>query len=422
MSDQSPPLRRRAFSIWHPDSWWDHFFIRTFQRAERLWADATFKKVSALPVALFRLLIWGVSPVAEIGFQHRPSWRRIIAVAVGAAVAAFLFSFGLNYVFAYAAGTLSGSETGRLYYLNDKYNLGIYIAIAPIYIACSAVIIYVYLSSSLFMRRFDEPLSPDELLRLTLKLIAFAVLLLGADALVQYRYYMEVVFNYDSLPHMTDEKFRRRCAGLLYWFVERAESGNRTLNVSGMFYFIGNFVRLGVVIAAAFCFIGASATLVRLGLQIAPGQGQSFEIQSVREMLYSFSIIELWTKGLYFILNVHSKVWGGSCISGSLNYKLAGVAVFVLGWMALTIPRNFVEYRLWLFLRAQAEASPRDGLPDLRNQETRWMYTAASSLFFLTVATLLLISNDGPIGPKVLWGLLSALGLSWLPPLFGIQM
>ena len=420
MASQADSLRRRSLSILHPETWWDYLFVRALERAERWLENPTAKRLARVPWDAFRLLVWGVSPAAEINFEHRPNWRHILVVALGSALAAFLFSFGLNYLFASLAGTLSGSDPKRVYYLGDTHNIGIYTVIAPLYIACASVIIYVYLSSAMFMRRFDEKLGPDEMMRLALQLAVFAILLLASDALVQYRYYTEIVEKYAQLPHVQTKKYEY-CKELTYWFVDRYPNDKLALNLSGMFYFIGNFVRLGVVAAAAFCFIGASTTLIRLGARIAPDSGQSYDIPSVREMLYSFSVIELWTKGLYFVLSIHAKVWGNSCLTGQWNIQIAGAVVFVIGWAALTIPRNFVEYRLWRLLSAQTAAGSREGLPDLRNQQTRWVYTVASSVFYLAAATLFLISQDGPVGPQTLLGLLGAFGLGWLLRMFGIH-
>jgi hypothetical protein len=207
-----------------------------------------------------------------------------------------------------------------------------------------------------------------------------------------------------------------KCKDRMYWFVERTRSGGLALNISGMFYFIGNFVRLGIVLVAVFCFIGACASVIRKGLRITPGSGAR-DILAVRERLFVFSIIELWTKGLYFILLIHGKVWGKSCLVGSLNFKLAGAAIFIVGWIVLTIPRNFVEYRIWRVLQEQEKAGPREGMPDLRNQEIIWLYVVGATLFFLTAATLLVLSEDGPLHWKWTTAFLDALGLGWLPGL-----
>jgi hypothetical protein len=418
MAAPTPRLRRPTLSILHPQSWWDSLFIWMAAWIERLSTRRLLWLLSVVPITLFRVLVWGVSPAAEPNFEHKPDWRRILIVAIGAAIAALAFSFGLNYLFASAANTLSGSDTGRLYYLHDIHNIRIYTLIAPIYIACASVVIYVYVTSSLFMRRFDEDLSLWESTVLTLRFVVFILVVLGVDAFIQYRYFSEIVTNYRELTYRTPER-AEQCRKLLYWFVERSASGELMLNVSGMFYFIGNFVRFGIVVAAVFCFVGASASIVRLGVDISPA-GMN-DITAVRERLFSFSIIELWTKGLYFILNIHGKVWGDSCLSGHLNIRLAGAAVFAVGWVALTIPRNFVEYRLWRVLRQQAIANPQEGMPDLRNQETVWLYSLASSLFFLAVAMLVLVSIDGPVGPQTLLGILGYLGLGWLLSLLGFR-
>src|SRR5262245_44919457 len=182
MAAHAPRLRRPSLSLLHPQSWWDYLFISTAAGVERLMTASAARWLSAGPIALFRLLIWGVSPAAELNFDHRPNWTRIIVVAIGAALATLIFSFGLNYLFSTAAQTLSGSDPRRLYYLHDGYNIAIYTVVAPIYIACASVIIYVFLSGSLSMRRFDERLSPREMLLLTLQFIAFALFVLGLDA------------------------------------------------------------------------------------------------------------------------------------------------------------------------------------------------------------------------------------------------
>jgi hypothetical protein len=412
VKDRSARLRRPRFSIIYPQSWWDFIFIRTAGALEGFSSNQAFRLLYAFPAVVFRVLVWGVSPATDPKFEHRPSWKRIIVVAVAAAIAGFIFSFGLNYLFARAAGTLSGPEKWRLYFLDDTANLRIYTSIAPVYIACSSVIIYVYLSSSLFLKKFDEDWSVRDSALMATRLVLFALLLLGVDALLQYRYFTEIITSYGRLPHMLKEGYKH-CSALTYWFAEKTASGPLALNVAGMMYFIGNFVRLAIVITAAYCFVGAAASLVKFGLQVSAGTVRNADIGEIRERIYSYSIIELWMKGLYLILTIHGKVWGESCLTGDVNIQLAGAVVFAVGWVMLTVPRNFVEYQLWRTSRDRA-SGPNDGLPDLRNQETLWVYTFGSSLFFLAAGYLTLSSIDGPVGPDALRKLLDLLGFGWI--------
>jgi hypothetical protein len=418
MAAESHRLRRAGLSILNPQSWWDHLFVLLALRLERLWDKRAFKLLSTLPSAAFRMFVWGVSPALDLNYEHKPHWKRILAVAAAAAVAAFVFSFLFNLLFAWVAGTHYGHDENRLYFLRDIHNIGIYAIIAPIYIACSSAIIFVYMGSALFLRRYEEDISRQNILQMTLHFITFAVLVLGSAALVQKFYFSEIIENYGSLPHMKDPKYKH-CLGLTYWFAERVSQDKLMLNISGVFYFIGNFVRLAVVAAAAFCFIAASASLIRHGLRIGRDSAAVPDILKVREELYSFSIIELWTKGLYFILSIHSKVWSSSCLSGDFNIRVAGVVLFIIGWVALTIPRNFVEYRLWRALHKD-RAEERDGLPDLRTQELSWAYTAAASAFYLAAGALLWFGFDGPNWVKSVLVFLNLLGLGSLLPVFRI--
>ena len=126
-------------------------------------------------------------------------------------------------------------------------------------------------------------------------------------------------------------------------------------------------------------------------MQIAPDRQDAYNIDGVRRTLYSFSVIELWTKGLYFILNVHGNVWGKSCLQGDVNKRFATILVLLVGLVLLTIPRNFVEYRLWRYLRVRAALDPQEGLPDLRSEQINWLYSVMASLFFLAIAMLFLV-------------------------------
>src|SRR5262245_24998585 len=137
MANSAARLRRPRFSIIYPQSWWDFIFIKVVGVIEGFSSNQVLRALSAVPAVVFRVLVWGVSPATDPKFEHRPSWKRIIVVAIATAVAGFIFSFGLNYLFARAAGTLSGPAEWRRYFLDDTANLRIYASIAPVYIACS---------------------------------------------------------------------------------------------------------------------------------------------------------------------------------------------------------------------------------------------------------------------------------------------
>ena len=321
MASSSARLRRPRFSVIYPQSWWDFIFIQAASVLERFYSNQLFRVLSAFPAVVFRVLVWGVSPATDPKFEHRPSWKRIVVVAVATGIAGFIFSFGLNYLFAAAAETLSGQPNdGRLYFLDDIANLRIYAIIAPIYIACSSVVIYVYLSSSLFLKKFDEDWSVRDFALMATRLVVFALLLLGVDALLQYRYFREIVTNYSQLPHMQKEAYQH-CSALTYWFVERTASNTLALNVAGMMYFIGNFVRLAIVISAAYCFVGASASLIRFGLRVSANNMGDANIEAIRERIYSYSIIELWMKGLFLILTIHGRGMGTILPDWGFEYK-----------------------------------------------------------------------------------------------------
>lgn len=202
------------------------------------------------------------------------------------------------------------------------------------------------------------------------------------------------------------------CSDLTYWFVERGPNNELRLNASGAFYFFGNFVRLAIVLAAALCFIAASASVIAQGLKISPRGTDDYDIVEVRQTLYSFSIMELWTKGLYFILNIHGKVWKASCLVGDLNIKTAGVLVIIVGFIILTIPRNFVEYRLWRNLRERARIAPEEGLPDLRGEQINLAYSLLATVFFVAVAAMALAVGLGTFDLWELWRLIEAIFLN----------
>src|SRR5262245_42416182 len=145
------------------------------------------------------------------------------------------------------------------------------------------------------------------MLLLTLQFIAFALFVLGLDAWIQFRYHSEIITNYSALPHMQTKRYEH-CRDLIYWFAELGPTNSRTLNIAGMFYFIGNFVRLGIILVAVFCFLGASVSVIRLGVSITALGGATPDVTGIRQRLYVFSVIELWVKALYFILSIHSKV------------------------------------------------------------------------------------------------------------------
>jgi hypothetical protein len=386
-------LYRSRFILWNPRTWWDRSFIRAGMLFEHLWAYSIARWLLKGVVALFRLFVWGVSPAQGFGFQRPPTWPRILLVAVGAALAAYVFSYWLNYLFAFLAGTLSGSDTTRRYFLADRHNIQIYTLIAPAYIACASAIIYVYaVNASLTHSAQPHPAqSPSR----RGGRFAFFVLLVASMAVAAlWLYYQQVVTNYGVVAGKTVEE----CKDITYWFVERGADGKLALNVSGFAYFFGNFVRLAIVLASALCFVAASAAAIRLGLQIRPDGHETYDVEGVRRTLYSFSIIELWTKGLYLILNTHGKVWGDSCLKGDLNIKVANILLIIVGLIILTIPRNFVEYRLWRYLRERAAIDPAEGLPDLRSEQMNWLYSMMASAFFLAVAFLFMILRLGPEG------------------------
>ena len=378
---------------------------------EHLWAYLIPRWLLKALIALFRLFVWGVSPSQTFGFRQPPTWPRILLVAAGAALAAYVFSYWLNYLFAFLAGTLSGSDPARRYFLEDRHNIQIYTFIAPAYIACASTIIYVYAVNASLNR--DALAPPQGPLRRRGRLTFFALLVASMAVAALWFYYQQVVTNYGSFEHaskfVAGEAFKT-CSAITYWFVERDAGGKLSLNVSGFAYFFGNFARLAIVLASALCFVAASAAAIRLGLRIRADGHETYNVEGVRRTLYSFSVIELWTKGLYLILDTHGKVWGDSCLKGDLNIKVAGILVVIVGLVILTIPRNFVEYRLWRYLRERAAIDPQEGLPDLRSEQMNWLYSMMASAFFLAVAILFMVLRMGPEGIKELFELFGIFG------------
>ena len=320
----------------------------------------------------------------------------------------FFFCYVLNALLTLKSGTFwPSSDPNKMAFLVDGYNAFLYMVICPGYISAAICLVITvgiswkklnnYTSAAASAFNSQRPVFQNET-RLAL-FISISILITGLY-IAQY------------ISDLADIKRTEQ----LYWFFDRAGSGERVLNAAGAYYLIMNAILLFVTSMAAFCYISMSIELFRLGkyiktsifaLQVMEPRAEARHLlrtneRRLRESLSDFSYCYVIAKILVFLYAINIWVWQISPAGKVSNVYSAIVALILIGMIFLVLPRLYLGskwYRLKMEYfgsldigRAETDEERMEGYEyqDVRTKNVQKLAFVLDVLFGLALALIML--------------------------------
>lgn len=388
-----------------------YFYAASFieHLAQQKSTVGTFLRVLGFGI---RGLLLGVTPPAEERLWQEVKRHNILAIWLAAFISTFIFSFAFNAWYSHLAETFSGSDPeNHRYFWDDWHNKVIYAIIAPLYVSFSVVAIYsTFKWITVLVRTPEEMEGRRWWLDVLRSVVASLLVLIAGQAQVSY-------FN-SNVTAMSLKETRSKprsvidvCKKKTYWFMDDVKvktasdirlidqiEPRRYLNSAGVYYFVSQFLRILIVFAAVVCFGAAAVGMWKFGLRLESRLSPSERVlEQAQVMVTHYTIVEIAMKGLAGALTWHFAVWGDSCLQGSNNIKVATVALFIIGFLLLMVPRQFAEHRLMQWM-VQHNLSQRVGgeWPSLMPGQDAWAARVVTWGFWAVLGYFFLLTGIPP--------------------------
>jgi hypothetical protein len=327
------------------------------------WAASVCRKL--LPDSLRRVsgvILFGVTPEIPISLTSTLSQKTLRRAFIHGAVNTFLFCFVVTAIWTWFIGTFRGSEPGRVYFLDDKWNMINYTIICPLYVGLSATL--VVLACQAWVRLTLNPdLSAGDGRRNPKLPIGVTVLIIISIAAALTCNYISECLN----PAVYTKVF---------WYISRVDSeGQRIMGGLGVYYALLNYSLLIVVLLAAAALIPLMAVAAEVGRYLrATATSAPASFDALRENLSDFVSAYIVAKILTAVLMLNAFTWKWSAPQRSVNLVVAGIVLSLISLIFISFPRYYIELE-WYALsvrRAQASGEPiPTEAADLRSQKVR---------------------------------------------------
>ena len=280
-----------------------------------------------------------VAPFANAGEALNLYWRIARFVYPMTVFACLLMSILMSL----RAGTFRGSATDTLYFLDDWWNIVLYLTVVPLYVCAGVCLIVTATASWSQLSDFvDEKIAQRSPSSVSVKGATRTALFLGASFLVSGIFTAEFVVQLLNLE-----------GGVTYWFLSRSSSGSVSINIAGVYYLYMNAVLLFLTAMSAFCYMAMSVEVFRLANEIQlrtatfasdPTFGERFGTLSdaekrIRQQLANFMLCYGLAKFQVLIYAFNIVIWQDSPMGRARNVAVAVVALSVIGIVILGLPR-----------------------------------------------------------------------------------
>ena len=255
---------------------------------------------------------------------------RLVICAFGFGLA---FSLGGPALFSCLEGTFTGTDPGRLYFIQDRWNLALYVAITPTYMALDTWMIVLTIRHWASLRAFADGLSAPGGDRRPRHLgigLAIAVSMTAGPMTT----YMNDILSQSNVKQV-------------YWFMEEVGGNRRTLNQAGYYYLVLNATLMFLTILTVGSFFSLAVEVLRVGRVLDTGRVTDFAI--LRNQLETFTKAYLIAKALAATYMINAFVWKYSPLGATTNLAVAGFILTAVGVFFLAVPRLFVELRWFQF-------------------------------------------------------------------------
>lgn len=268
------------------------------------------------------------------------------------------FCLVMNAALSAASGTFASmggnAAANQLYFMNDGYNIILYLIVCPLYVSAAICVISTAAVSWSKLNEYSSSACGPEWRPNFNEATRFT-------AFVASSFLLSGLFIAQYISDLTDP-FK---TPTLYWFFDLVGSA-RVLNPAGAYYLFMNSVLLFITAMAAFCYITMSIEMFRLGRHLSSSafaiadkidpveakQAISDKERELRRELADFSYCYVWAKFLILMYAINIWIWQLSPAGAVQNMHAAIFALVVVGVFVLVIPRLYLSSK-WHNLKSE---------------------------------------------------------------------
>lgn len=319
---------------------------------------------------LFKKMYLSISPNVPIEASKSFSSPLNRNFFISTYLIAFFFCFLTPVILCFIEGTLTGTDKSVRYFMQDGWNIILYVFVCPLYVSLALAIVRQTISHWGRLVDFaDSKSNPDISHRRTYRLpvVLFLALLICTGFITNYMF--------DILHPNASVAQQAR----IYWFMSDAGNGIRILNKVGYYYVVLNFTLLFITLLGAACFISLAGEVIRAANASALEKIDSFSV--LQSELAAFTNTYILAKGITAAYALNIIIWAVSPLGNTSNLLVSQIALSIVGVFFVAIPRQYIElkwFELW-------ESSGKD----VAYGDTRpWKIRATASLldaFFVSV-------------------------------------
>lgn len=239
------------------------------------------------------------------------------------------FTLVVSGLIAWVSGTFwPDADPNRLTFLEDRWNLALYMLVCPGYIA--ACILIIGASISYWSKTLPGPGAPEHLasVRNWRLLLSLGLCLLVASALV-------VNYIYDSVFSDLD---------ILYWFVD----SKQVINKAGFYYVVLNYSLLLLTAVSILAYLGTVVSAVSEINSLEVGDdtpGQRAALLASIDHVNDFWEIMTLARVLAALYIINTYIWNFSPLGAATasNFYIAVLAITIIGVVGTVLPKNLAD-------------------------------------------------------------------------------
>jgi hypothetical protein len=267
---------------------------------------------------LISLVFIRVAPEIPISLKKSYTGPDGLRAGIIGFIVTFVFTFLGNLVGSFLNGTLTGNDPEVIYFLEDWWNLILYIFICPLYVGltCWLVVLVIKSWNDIYDFQKDNISKDSSKNKFKLaKALALGILILSVAFLLTTNYINDV------LALNEENKF--------YWFLTEK---NHELRGLGVYYFLLNFSLLIVTLIAFTFFMSIYRLLMKIGKGLESREKiGTLEFEDLKNKLSTFTEGYIVTKGIIAAYIVNIWIWADSEIGkGTSNNLIIALALLTL--------------------------------------------------------------------------------------------
>ncbi len=273
----------------------------------------------------------------------------------------FVFCFVGQCVTTYLQGTLLGAEEGKKYFLNDYHNLANYMLVCPIYVGLSTIFMLTLMNIRSGINALLLNLNESEKKISSGKMPAWALV------------FISLLIPSIGIPNYISESLNPAVFKTEYWFLSTISSGERILNVAGVYYVLVNFTLQVISVMGIISFAYMASFTGQLSKLIEHRNlKKELDFDSLKKNLNQFVYAYVIAKSLVAVYMVNIVyTWPVANPSESQNFLVAVALILVIGLVIVPFPRYIIQKHWYDFTmrRAEAEYGEYPTYQDLRSEK-----------------------------------------------------